>query len=83
MTCHFSGIFFVESFAENILSCKAIDSEAEDVVEVPIRYWFPSREPRPFQKLYENVTAGKVYEISGTYCLLKDQSSPIVLSPVM
>jgi hypothetical protein len=61
--CHFSGIFFVESFAENVLSCKAIDSEAEDVVEVPIRYWFPSREPHPFQKLYENVTAGKVYEI--------------------
>jgi hypothetical protein len=80
MTCHFSGIFFVESFASNILSCKAMDSEAEEEVEVSIGYWFPKTESRPFPKLYEIVTPGKVYEISGTYCIVKGQSTPMVLS---
>jgi hypothetical protein len=80
MTCHFSGIFFVESFAGNILSCKAMDSEADDVVDVSIGYWFPKNEPRPFPKLYEIVTPGKVYEISGTYCIVKGQTTAMVLS---
>lgn len=57
-----------------------MDSEAEEVVEVSIGYWFPKNELRPFPKLYEMVTPGKVYEISGTYCLVKGQSTAVVLS---
>ena len=78
MTCHFSGIFLVESIANNVLNCKAMDSEAEDVVDVSIGYWFPKSESRPFPKLYDIVASGKVYEISGTYCIIKGQSTAVV-----
>ena len=80
MTCHFSGIFLVESIANNVLNCKAMDSEAEEVVDVSIGYWFPKSELRPFPQLYDNVAPGKVYEISGTYCIRKGQPTALVSS---
>ena len=79
MTCHFSGIFLVESIANNVLNCKALDSEAEEIVDVSIGYWFPKNELRPFPQLYDNVAPGKVYEISGTYCIRKDQPTALVI----
>jgi hypothetical protein len=57
-----------------------MDSEAEEVVNVSIGYWFPKSELRPFPQLYDNVAPGKVYEISGTYCIRKGQPTALVSS---
>ena len=55
-----------------------MDSEAEEEVEVSIGYWFPKSESHPFPQLYDSVLPGKVYEISGTYCIKKGQATVMV-----
>jgi hypothetical protein len=81
MPCFFSGIFLVQAFERNTLSCVLIDAWGQRR-ELTITH-FPNMDVPAFPHVFDGFVPDNVYYITGMFAIQKDDDYVSYLNPTV